>query len=124
MPIFEDYFANLGNTDILKIRNTYQPITGEGLEMPESKKRKKVVAAQKMKARRASETSRDNLPKRSPNWWAPVMVSLAIIGLLIVVIAYVTNGAWPIPGLSNGNINLFIGIGIMLIGFLMTMGWK
>lgn len=92
--------------------------------MPESKKRKKVVAAQKLKARRTSEAGHDKLPDRSPRWWAPLMVTLAILGLLIVVIAYVTNGAWPIPGLSNGNINLFIGIGIMLVGFLMTMGWK
>ena len=52
------------------------------------------------------------------------MVGLAIVGLIVVVTAYVTNGAFPIPGLPNGNINLFIGIGLMLIGFLMTMGWK
>lgn len=92
--------------------------------MPESKKRSKVVAAEKEKARRSSETRQNQFPEQSPRWWAPVMVGLAILGLLIVVTAYVTNGAWPIPGLPNGNINLFVGIGVMLIGFFMTMGWK
>ncbi|MDR6939547.1 cell division protein CrgA [Arcanobacterium hippocoleae] len=92
--------------------------------MPESKKRKKVVAAEKIKARRTTETQHTQLPAQSPRWWAPVMVAFAIIGLLVIVTAYVTNGAWPIPGLTNGNINLFVGIGLMLVGFLMTMGWK
>ena len=31
-------------------------------------------------------------------------------------------GDLPVPGLGNGN--LFIGFGIMLVGFLMTMGWR
>ncbi len=62
------------------------------------------------------------LDKRSPKWWAPVMVTLMIIGLVIVVLAYVFSGNLPIPGFGNGN--LFVGFGIMLIGFLMTMGWR
>ena len=89
--------------------------------MPESKKRQKVVARRKAQNRRAQNTTEE---KRSPRWWAPLMVALAIIGLLIVVTAYVTNGRFPVPGLSNGNINLFIGIGFMLAGFFMTAGWK
>ena len=52
------------------------------------------------------------------------MVGLAVLGLIIIVIAYITGGRFPIPGLSNGNINIFVGIGFMLVGFLMTMGWK
>lgn len=89
--------------------------------MPESKKRQKVVDRRKAQNRRAQNTAEE---KRSPRWWAPLMVTLAIIGLLIVVTAYVTNGRFPVPGLSNGNINLFIGIGFMLAGFFMTAGWK
>lgn len=89
--------------------------------MPESKKRQKVVDRRKAQNRRTQNTTEE---KRSPRWWAPLMVALAIIGLLIVVTAYVTNGRFPVPGLSNGNINLFIGIGFMLAGFFMTAGWK
>ncbi len=61
---------------------------------------------------------------RSPRWWAPLMVTLMILGLVFVIVAYIFGGAYPIPGLSNGNINLFVGFGIMLAGFLMSMGWK
>ncbi|MDN6486068.1 MAG: cell division protein CrgA [Ancrocorticia sp.] len=60
--------------------------------------------------------------KHSPRWWAPLMVTLMIIGLIVVVLAYLFSGDLPVPGLGNGN--LFIGFGIMLVGFLMTMGWR
>ncbi|MFP7697364.1 cell division protein CrgA [Trueperella sp. LYQ143] len=91
--------------------------------MPESKKRKKVE--QRRIARQQAQMRQDQkAPKASPRWWVPVMVGLALIGLLIIVITYVSSGRYPIPGLENGNVNLFIGIGFMLVGFLMTMGWK
>lgn len=61
---------------------------------------------------------------RSPRWWAPTMVTLMVVGLLFVIVAYVFGGRYPIPGLSNPNINLFVGFGIMVVGFLMTMKWK
>ncbi len=89
--------------------------------MPESKKRKKVEERRIAQAR-ARQDRPVEVEKRSPRWWAPVMVTLALVGLLIVVLAYVFGGDAPIPGLGNGN--LFIGIGLMLAGFLMTMGWK
>ena len=59
---------------------------------------------------------------QSPKWWAPLLVTLMIVGLIIVVTAYIFGGNFPIKGLGNGN--LFIGFGFMLTGFLMTMGWK
>ena len=92
--------------------------------MPESKKRKKVeqrrIAAQQHAQVKRSETH----VTQSPKWWVPVMATLAVIGLLFIVTAYVTGGSYPIPGFSNGNYNLFIGIGFVLAGFLMIMGWK
>lgn len=91
--------------------------------MPESKKRKDVVERRKEKARREQEAPKLE-EKRSPRWWVPLMITLATIGLIFVVIAYVSGGQYPIPGLSNGNINLFIGIGFILVGFLMTLGWR
>ena len=92
--------------------------------MAESKKRKKVE--QRRIARQQAEERQKKVapPTGSPKWWVPVMVGLAVLGLLIIVIAYITGGRFPIPDLDNGNINLFVGIGFMLVGFLMTMGWK
>ena len=58
----------------------------------------------------------------SPSWWAPVMVTLMIIGLIWVVVYYLSSAAYPIPGI--GNWNLLIGLVIALIGFLMTLRWR
>ncbi|MCI7552002.1 MAG: cell division protein CrgA [Actinomycetaceae bacterium] len=90
--------------------------------MPESKKRDKVVRRRKAQARAAQRESHANLPKQSPSWWAPVMVAFAVIGLIVVVAAYVTGGQYPIPNAGNWNVGL--GVFLMLIGFGMTMGWK
>lgn len=89
--------------------------------MPESKKRRKVVQENARKAREREDYVPPEL-RRSPSWWAPTMVALMVIGLVIVVLAYVFSGNVPIPGLGNGN--LFIGLGLIIGGFLMTMGWK
>jgi uncharacterized RDD family membrane protein YckC len=74
------------------------------------------------KAKTAKPKKAGPLEKTSPRWWAPLMVTLMIIGLIVVVVAYLFSGDLPVPGLGNGN--LFIGFGIMLVGFLMTMGWR
>lgn len=88
--------------------------------MPESKKRKEAVRKQRIQ--REHDIVADREPKRSPRWWAPLMVGLMVIGLVIVVMAYVSRGDLPIPG--GGNYNLFVGFGVMMAGFLMTIGWK
>jgi hypothetical protein len=58
----------------------------------------------------------------SPTWWAPVMVGLMIIGLLWVVIFYITGEQYPIPAL--GRWNLGVGFALMLVGFGMTTRWR
>lgn len=95
--------------------------------MPESKKRKKVVERRKaqLNAEKVHRSSTNHQPARSPRWWAPLMVALMLLGLLVVVVAYVTAQSGlqlPIPG--AGNWNLLIGLVLMIAGFLMTMGWK
>ncbi len=92
--------------------------------MPESKKRQKVVEQKRAAAKAQKEHPTSEMKKGSPKWWVPLMVTLAVLGLIIMVVAYVTNGAWPIHGLKNGNVNLFVGMSFMIAGFLMTMGWK
>ena len=74
------------------------------------------------RAKRAKPAKAKPFEKHSPKWWAPLMVTLMLVGLIVVVLAYVFNGNAPIPGLGNGN--LFLGFGVMLVGFLMTMGWR
>ncbi|VDG75386.1 putative septation inhibitor protein [Actinobaculum suis] len=70
----------------------------------------------------ASEPKVPRGKRRSPSWWAPVMCTLMIVGLIFIVVAYVSGLAFPIPGIGQGN--LFIGFGVLIVGFLMTMGWR
>lgn len=60
--------------------------------------------------------------KTNSRWFVPVFVALLVVGLLWVVVNYLTGGSYPIP--TIGNWNLLIGFGLMLIGFIMTMWWN
>lgn len=75
---------------------------------------------------RKHEEELEELPqpkaKPSPRWFAPVMVTFFVVGLIWTIASYVTSVQFPIPGLGNGN--LFIGLGIILVGFVMTMFWR
>ncbi|MBV7363119.1 cell division protein CrgA [Actinomycetaceae bacterium TAE3-ERU4] len=92
--------------------------------MPKSRKRKingKPVS-------RAPERSTD-LPedpnahiKMSPAWWAPVFVSLALIGLVWLVVYYLTGAQYPIPGILHWN--MAIALGFMMSGFIMVLYWR
>lgn len=81
--------------------------------MPESKPRRRAVRTQ-------PQTSRAQKP--NPVWFKPVMFGLMIIGLLWVIVFYITEAAFPLPGL--GSWNIMIGFGIAIIGFLMTTRWR
>ena len=61
-------------------------------------------------------------PKPNPRWWAPVMVTLMVLGLLWIVTFYISQQAYPVPGISYWN--LAIGFGILLLGFGMTTRWR
>ncbi|HLS26993.1 MAG TPA: cell division protein CrgA [Beutenbergiaceae bacterium] len=81
--------------------------------MPESKSRKK-------KAYTPPPPPAEE--KQNPRWWAPMMVTLMVIGLVWVVVTYLTDSRFPVP--SIGSWNLAIGFGVMMVGFLMTMRWR
>ncbi len=63
----------------------------------------------------------DGIPL-SPVWWAPVFTTLMIVGLLWIVVFYISGATLPIPKI--GQWNLAIGGGIAFVGFLMTMRWR
>ena len=56
----------------------------------------------------------------NPRWFVPAFSFLLILGLLWVVVYYIT-GLYPIPAV--GAWNLAIGAGISFIGFIMLMWW-
>ncbi|WP_410050698.1 cell division protein CrgA [Actinomyces sp. MRS3W] len=82
-------------------------------------------------ANRVSRVPRKVKETGSPRWYAPLMVTLLVVGLLWVVVTYLFKGAYPLPyfvdhhasdWLVNGN--LYLGFAIMLIGFLGLLRWK
>ena len=90
--------------------------------MPESKGRAK--PAYTPPPQRRSKTTMAN-----PPWFLPVMLGLMIVGLLWVVIFYVSSAAtsssataYPIPGINYWNLG--IGFGLMISGFIMTTRWR
>lgn len=82
--------------------------------MPESRSRKPAFTAPPTRAAAA--------PKPNPRWYAPVMVALMVLGLIWIVVFYIAQQAYPVPGI--GYWNLLIGFGILLVGFGMTTRWR
>lgn len=58
----------------------------------------------------------------NPVWFKPIMLGLMILGLLWVIVFYLSGQALPIPGIQGWN--LVIGFGIAFVGFLMTTRWR
>ncbi len=82
--------------------------------MPESKGRPKPAFTPPPRTQKAKIGN--------PPWFVPVMVTLMVVGLLWVVVFYVTSQQYPVPQL--GRWNLLVGFGLMLTGFGMTTRWR
>jgi hypothetical protein len=59
---------------------------------------------------------------RSDAWVAPVMVGLFLLGLIWIVVYYVSSGGYPIPAISNWN--LLVGFGFITAGFVTSTQWR
>ena len=88
--------------------------------MPESRRRKKPASATSDTG--SSVSSVGGLPAPNPRWYAPVMVALMVIGLIWIVVFYITQQQYPVPGIRLWNLG--IGFGIAMVGFLMTTRWR
>lgn len=86
--------------------------------MPSSKLPKKSSA----ETQGAPVAADPGAPAPNPVWWAPVMVTLMILGLLWLVVYYLTGYSYPVQ--AWGNWNLAAGFGLLLAGFLMTTNWR
>lgn len=61
--------------------------------------------------------------KYSPAWLAPVMLAMFIIGILWIVVFYLsTTSQYPIPALGRGN--LLAGFAFILAGFGLSTQWR
>ena len=85
--------------------------------MPESKKRKKRVYPTA-----PATGTRKRGP--SPVWLVPLMLALFAIGLLWLVVFYITEGDMPFIGDGLGNGNLAVGFGFIVAGFGVATQWR
>lgn len=82
--------------------------------MPESRVRKKSAFT--------PPTGKASARKPNGRLFLPVMLGLLLLGLLWIVVFYVSQTAYPVPKI--GNWNLVIGFAILLTGFGMTTRWR
>jgi len=61
-------------------------------------------------------------PIESPGWLAPVMVANFLIGLFWIVVFYVSQTTYPIPGI--GAWNMIIGFSFIGVGFSLATKWR
>ncbi len=61
-------------------------------------------------------------PAPNPVWFTPIMIGLMLVGLVWVLVFYLSGSVLPIPG--AGAWNLVIGFGLAFVGFLMTTRWR
>ena len=58
----------------------------------------------------------------SPKWLAPAMLAGFLIGLVWIVIYYVSNTNYPLPHV--GAWNMVIGFGFIAAGFTLATKWR
>ena len=58
----------------------------------------------------------------SPSWLAPVMVANFLIGLFWIVVFYISQTSYPIPGI--GAWNMIIGFSFIVVGFSLATKWR
>lgn len=90
--------------------------------MPESKKRKK--AAYTPPPPPGGTVAKKKGP--SPRWLAPLMLALFGLGILWLVVFYITQGDMGgLPVASDlGNANLLVGFGFIIAGFALATQWR
>lgn len=89
-----------------------------------SKRQKAVAERRAARIERAEHARATGEPAPNQVWFKPVMFGFMLLGLVWIVLYYITsqNLALPIPQLGNGNI--FVGFGLIMVGFLMTTRWR
>ena len=68
------------------------------------------------------EAARKEAP--NPVWFKPVMFGFMLLGLIWIVLYYITSATLQLPLPQLGQANIFVGFGLVLVGFLMTPWWK
>lgn len=89
--------------------------------MASSKKRRKKNS--ELSELNAQIMEADDQPAPLPTWYKAAMFGLLMIGLLWIMVFYLTpGGQLPIPGI--GGWNIIAGFGLAMVGFIMMTRWR
>jgi hypothetical protein len=92
--------------------------------VPESKRRKKETRYSPEQTKGERKVARIG----SPSWLAPAMVACFVIGLTYIVVFYIAGSSIPIMntigGSLNALVNVGIGFGFIIVGFILSTKWK
>ena len=88
--------------------------------MPKSKLRDKVKRQRKIAVVATPELL--EAKAESPKWLVPVMLASFLLGLIWIVIFYISSTAYPIPGI--GAWNMLVGFGFVGVGFSLATRWQ
>lgn len=98
--------------------------------MPVSRTRKKNHKKANAQLSGGSATSNEEkqtpkrLPGNNPAWLLPTILALLIIGLLWIVVFYITSGSSRLPIPALGQWNVLIGFVFMVFGVGLTTKWQ
>jgi hypothetical protein len=90
--------------------------------MARSKADSNAVSKAAVRSERAERAAAVGERAPNPVWFKPLMFGFMLLGLAWLLVYYISDSHFPIAAL--GNANIAIGIGIMLVGFLMTTRWR
>lgn len=86
---------------------------------PKARSRKEKAQAEVSRAARRKDEA--SIQAVSPGWLVPTALTLLIVGVLYMVVYYITSATLPLP---IGDWNLAVGLGIILTGGALLTGWK
>ncbi|MDD2858711.1 MAG: cell division protein CrgA [Candidatus Nanopelagicales bacterium] len=88
--------------------------------VPESKRRKKDVGYTPPPSMGERKVARLG----SPAWLAPMMVICFLVGLLYIVVFYIAGSQVPIMRDLSNLVNIAIGFGFIIVGFVLSTKWQ
>ncbi|MEY3029297.1 MAG: hypothetical protein RL198_694 [Actinomycetota bacterium] len=65
--------------------------------------------------------------KENPTWYKILMFGFMIVGLLWILVYYISSARYPLGSFAPINLenwNILIGFGILMVGFIMTTRWR
>lgn len=78
----------------------------------------------RVRSKQAYTPPQTRSPKKqvSPPWVAPLMLGCFLVGIVWLVLFYVTGGSLPVKSFQNWN--LLIGFGFIIVGFGISTQWR